>query len=333
MKRGWSLGCAGLLPLVLTVAWFQGMPMEKRTSGRLIHSEALIQTPARLPLKALSAPRLTVDMGNVGAIAPAGEHSSEVDIQGAIKDVIATTDPVQQSDAAEALVASIPSADLANWVTALADSSLSGSVSEMRERFIRRWAGEKPSVAAAWAAQQPAPALRQEALNQVALAWAERDVAQALEWAAQLPADEAQAAILNSLGYEVARTEPVSALALAVTLPPESGRDDLMVHAVSQWASTDALAATEWACAIPEIALRERVLAAIATAAADQSPEAAVVLTTQTLWPGKYQNQAVIAIVQRWSQQDPQGASLWVQQFPAGEVQNTAVELIEQLIL
>lgn len=207
----------------------------------------------------------------------------------------------------------------------LTDPIVMNSDSEEPEAPIRSWARENPSAAATWAAQQSVPALRQEALNQVALAWAESDVTQALEWALQLPADEAQADVLKNLGYELARTDPVKALALAATLSPERGRDDLLIHAASQWANTDALAATEWACSIPGLALRERVLAAITTAVADQNPESAVLLTTQTIWPGKSQNQAAIAIVQRWTQQDPKEAASWVQQFPAGELKTTAL--------
>lgn len=198
--------------------------------------------------------------------------------------------------------------------------SMGGEIQQLRE-----WAEADPSSAAIWAAEQVNVAFRQEALNQVAFAWAESDLSAALVWAIQLPVDEARNVVLQNLGYELARTDPAKALELAVTLPPEKGRDGLVIHAVSQWADTDAVAATEWACAIPEFALRERVLAAIATVMADQDPELAVTLTTQALWPGRAQDQAAIAIVQRWTQQDPHGAAAWVEQFPAGQLQETAL--------
>jgi hypothetical protein len=205
------------------------------------------------------------------------------------------------------------------------DSRLSDSDPEEPEAPIRSWARENPSAAATWAAQQADPVVRQEALNQVALAWAESDVTKAIAWAAQLPADEIQSDILVNLGYEAARKDPRQALDLTGLMSPSRNRDDLVIHAVSQWADLDALAATEWACTIPELTLRERVLASITTAVADQNPEAAVMLITEALWPGASQNQAAIATVQRWSQQDPQGAKDWVQQFPAGELKDTAL--------
>jgi len=212
-----------------------------------------------------------------------------------------------------------------NAIASLADSKSPDSATEEPEQHIRQWAEEDPSAAAAWAMQQPDPVVRKDALNQVALAWAERDVTKAITWAVQLPLDETQVDILINLGYEAARNDPAQALALAGALSPSRNRDDLVVHAISQWANTDALAATEWACTIPELALRERVLASITTAVADQNPETAVTLITETLWPGESQNQAVIATVQRWSEQDSQGANTWVQQFPAGELKDTAL--------
>ena len=205
------------------------------------------------------------------------------------------------------------------------------SDAEEQEPLIRRWAAEDPSAAAVWAEKQANPAMRQEALNQVALAWAERDLAVAIKWANSLPADGAQAFVLMNLGYEAARTQPLEALALASSLPPGRDRDDLLVHAVSQWAGSDAQASTEWACKIPELALRERVLAAIATAMADQNPESAVILATQAMWPGQSQNQAAIAIVQRWTQQDPQAVAAWVKQFPAGEIKDSALRKLAAL--
>lgn len=199
------------------------------------------------------------------------------------------------------------------------------SDSQEQEPLIRRWASENPSAAAAWAEKQADPAVRQEALNQVALAWAESDLSKAIEWATSLPADGAKNVVLRNLGYEAARTEPLAALALASSLPPDCDRDALLVHAVSQWSGDDAQAATEWACKIKELPLRERVLAAIATAMADQNPETAVVLATQALWPGPSQNQAAIAIVQRWTQQDPQRAASWVTEFPEGANKDIAI--------
>ena len=337
MKRPYSLCILmGLILFVAGVVWHQGNPMAKRSSSAInplnigATSSPCAQTPLSTSGRARDSvvyPRQTGCDGLVGAIATASAKpkSSASEIQCLAKDVMAITDPIHQSEAIETLVASISSAEIPVWANVLADLSVSGSISEIRERIVRRWAEECPDDAATWAGKQSVPLVRQEALTQVAFAWAESDLAKAVEWAANLPADEVQAVILVNLGYELARKEPVEALALAGTLLPVQDRDDLTLHAVSQWANTDALAATDWAHTIPGLALRERVLASIAMAMADQNPEAAVILTTQALWPGESQKQAAIAIVQRWSQQDPQGAASWVQQFPAGDLQETAV--------
>jgi len=340
MNRRWSLGglMLGGILLAAGFVWQQKNPMEK-PSLEINVGGAVPCRDRSIEASTINSRRASIRSASGGVCASHieempvivvsdGAELSVSDIHGALKDVVSIADPIQQSDAVEALVSSIPVAEMSIWANAFQDSSLVGSISEFLERLVRRWARENPSAAATWAEQQPDPAVRHEALNQVALAWSESDVTQALEWALQLPADEAQADVLKNLGYELARTDPVKALALAATLSSERGRDDLLIHAASQWANTDALAATEWACAIPGLALRERVLAAITTAVADQNPESAVLLTTQTIWPGKSQNQAAIAIVQRWSQQDPQGAASWVQQFPAGELKDIATDAL-----
>lgn len=247
------------------------------------------------------------------------------EIQGAIRDVTVLGDPIQPLEAIEVRVSAITAADLSSWANALASSNEAGSASELQAGVLRRWTGGNPEEAAIWAAQQTGSVVRQEAIQQVALAWAETDLPKAVEWVAGLPSDAARSAVLGNLGYELARTAPVAALALVAALLPGLERDDLTVHAVSQWATLDALAATEWACAIPALALRERALASIVAAVADQNPEAAVILTTNAMWPGESQNQAAIAIIQRWTQQDPRSAAAWVQEFPSGDLQEAAI--------
>ncbi len=303
MKRGLSV-CVLLLGGILVVAgfeWHQGYLTVKHSQGAIDHQDGSAGTPRPTQIQEISQGRAKPSRlcSHIGGVGPAEPMLSRQ----------ASGDSASQAVSTEN--------------RAIAMINLTDS--EEPEAPIRSWAKENPSAAATFAEQQPDPVVRRDALNQVALVWAETDVTKAIAWASQLPVDEAKADILINLGYELARTEPVKALALAATLSSESGRDDLMVHAVSQWATTDALAATKRACAIPELALRERVLASIAMAMADQTPEAAVILTTQALWPGESQKQAAIAIVQRWAQQDPQGAASWVQQFPAGDLQETAV--------
>lgn len=321
----------GLLMLALAIAWQQGKPVAKRASDLPNRHEIAVPSSGWTPVSRPASGRDGDSAGSpggselVGATGIPDSNPLGGGIERAIKDVMAIADPNLQSEAIETLVTSIAPADMPNWAKGLADSNLSGVGAELLERAIRQWAEVDYSAASAWAEQQSASATRQAVLNQVALAWAEKDLPKAVEWAVNLPADDAQIIVLRNLGYELASTDPIEALTLAAVLPPGRDGDDLTVHAVSQWADTDATAATEWACAIPELALRERVLASIAAAMADQSPNSAVVLTAQALWPGKSQNQAAIAIVQRWTQQDPLGAATWVQHFPVGELREIAV--------
>ena len=293
--RRWGLVLVGVGLVAGSLVLNRGRPMAVQFPDQVVHSPCSVRIPV----------------------------SDE--IQGAIRDVTAIVDPIQESEAIETHAHTITAADLPGWANALASSNEAGSASELQAGVLRRWTGENPAEAATWAAKHLGPVVRQEAIQQVALAWADMDLPKAVEWVAGLPSDAARSAVLGNLGYELARTAPVAALALVADLLPGLDRDDLTVHAVSQWATLDALAATEWACAIPSLALRERVLASIAAAMADQNPEAAVILTTQAMWPGESRNQAAIAIIQRWTQHDPRSAAAWVQEFPAGDLQEAAI--------
>jgi hypothetical protein len=109
-----------------------------------------------------------------------------------------------------------------------------------------------------------------------------------------------------------------------VRRPPE--RDTLLIHAISQWAEVDPVTATAWAEAVPEVELRQRLVAATSVALANQNGAAAAKLAVNVLRPGEDQDRAVVAIVQRWAENSPRTAADWVAQFPDTSVQQLAVQ-------
>jgi hypothetical protein len=77
--------------------------------------------------------------------------------------------------------------------------------------------------------------------------------------------------------------------------------------------------------------LRERVLADMAATWADSDPAKAAELAVRELSPGTRQSEAVLGIVQRWVQNQPEQAAAWVAAFPSGTLRDTALEELVKL--
>ena len=123
-----------------------------------------------------------------------------------------------------------------------------------------------------------------------------------------------------------ARTNPLAAIDAAAGLAPSPSRDQALAHAVSEWADTQPEQAAEWAAQVPDPALRNELLAAVAVASAEEHPEFAGELAVTNLTAGPVQNNALVSVVQRWAQSAPEAAADWVSEFPEGPVRSAAAE-------
>jgi hypothetical protein len=241
------------------------------------------------------------------------------------------TDLERKNDEIEQAAASVAEADLPAVLDSLA-ADASPEAAELRRLLVRRWAERDAAAAASWSERLPESASR-DAMEQVAIAWANTDLAAAADWVATLPPGPSTQSAALGLAYEAARSNPLTALAVTCALPPSIERDDLLVHAASQWAGTDAAAAMGWAQEVPDKPLQQRLLAAVAIAAAKQDPAGAATLAANSLTAGPEQDRAAIAIVQRWAQFAPADAAAWVAQFPDSSVRALAGENLRALTL
>jgi hypothetical protein len=239
--------------------------------------------------------------------------------------VEAETDSDLRSEVLERAVESVSDTELPALLDSLALDA-NPAASQLSLLLVRRWAENDPVTAAAWTSQIPEDTGRRAAFEQVALAWADTDLPAATGWVQALPENEGKHTAILALAYETARTEPVAALELTSPLPPTLERDDLLVHAVSQWAGTDSTTAAAWALGVADPTLRERLVAAVAIASAEQDGAAAATLAANALGAGDEQNRATVSIVQRWAQASPQAAASWVSQFPDIPSRAAAVE-------
>jgi hypothetical protein len=201
-------------------------------------------------------------------------------------------------------------------------------IRELMVAMIRQWAESDGPSAARWAEGLSVGGARQECLKGVSLVWSNQDLDGTIQWAKRLPEGDEKNEVLRGVAYEAARTESLVAMKIAVELPASHENNALIQHATLQWTSESPEEAARWAGEIPEEALRDRVLSQVATVWGDSDPVAAATLAISKIAPGRAQEDAVIGIVQRWVQRDPEAVAAWVESFPNGALYETAAAII-----
>jgi hypothetical protein len=240
------------------------------------------------------------------------------------------SDPSRRSELIAKIIKTIPEESLGDLL-----SKLGPNVDfEFRQTLLRRWTERDPAAAAAWVASlsNDAPG-KNESLSLVASVWAGKKLDDAAAWAKGISDPFSRERAVISVGYEAARTFPREALTLAAELMPGDGRDALLAHAAAQWAIESPEDVVNWAGRISEVNIRDRILASAAEAWSDQDPVAAANMVVERLTPGRFQEDAVMGIVQRWMQKEPEAALAWIQRFPEGDLRRTALEAVGKVPL
>jgi hypothetical protein len=251
-------------------------------------------------------------------------------LRSALAAIGAEMDPERREQMLDRVVGWLMSNDPASAFRALDRETSTETFTEIRLRLVRRWAELDPKAAARWVMESSGRD-REPMIGVVATAWANENLEDAIAWVNQMPDRDAKVGAQMSVGYELARGEPARALDFVRDLPASAKRDELLIHAAAQWASLDSDSAAAWAKEVGDEGLRERLEAAIATSASDANPVAAAEMALASISPGRAQADAVVGIVQRWAQADPQAAGAWVAQFPEGSVRNDALENLVKL--
>jgi hypothetical protein len=197
--------------------------------------------------------------------------------------------------------------------------------------MLRDWSRIAPAAASAWVEQLPVGQERQQSQDTVAVAWASQDLDAAVQWARQLPDEQESARLIALMVGEAGRSDPIQGLNLACELAPGVARDDLVLHSASQWAVDRPQEAIEWARGIDDPQLRQRVLSAAAISWAETDPEAAAKFAIQSIPASKPQEDAIVGIIQRWTQTQPEAVAAWVTEFPEGALKETAFEEMVKL--
>jgi hypothetical protein len=199
---------------------------------------------------------------------------------------------------------------------------------DMQARLIRRLAQSDMSSAIRQVDVIDAGAVRDLALENVAIVQADAGLDAAFNWVNLMPAGQDRDVAAFAIANEAVRSQPTEALRLAADLPAGDATDELIRRAAAEWAMTDQPAATAWAQQLPDEPLRTQVLGAVATAWAESDPGAAAEFASNEMTPGRDQNNALVGVAQRWAQRSPQEAAAWVDGLPAGQLQLAAADSV-----
>lgn len=232
-------------------------------------------------------------------------------------------DTMEQSEALDRCMKDITPEVAALLLVEFKPEDLKGSGAQ---RLFDHWASANPSEAATWAQSQGDAETRKSFLSVAAMRWTVVDLKAAATWARSLPEGSGRAEIMAAVGSEAVRSDPLEALLMGFELPASAAQANLILRAAAEWAATDRDNAVEWAKRIEDKGLRQQVTAQIVVASAEADPLSAATMALQQMTPGEEQDRAVVSIVQRWVQTDPELASTWVRGFPDGALGRDAVD-------
>lgn len=282
------------------------------------------------------AMKVGASVGSSGAASevnsPESEHGGAMPYPETIPMVSLPREGLRDDARLKQIEAGVDVGEIPDALEYLSTKGYAGGAGDLVVSLVRQWAESDVEQALTWVEQNmPAGEARRQAVKDVAMLWAGTNIEGTLAWIDSLPdGDERDGAVISA-AYEIARKKPVLAMELAMELPVTRNGDDLIKHIALQWASSDPQTAAQWAEGLPDEPMKARVQANIATAWGEKDPIKAAQYAVLSMSPGRAQDDAVVAIVQRWVQIDPQSAADWVSAFPAGTLSETVVENILKL--
>ncbi len=203
-------------------------------------------------------------------------------------------------------------------------------VASATRQVLRSWLRDHPEEVAAWleSYDSPSPSL----LRDLYLAWPEHAETSAQEWFDSLP--ESAAKLEAKAGIEQMKSAPMTITIVCgpATAPNESWKTKQVSEMTDQdlrnWAYQDKPGARRFLEQAPDNPdLREMVIAAAASMASDEGPEAAFDWALQ-LEPG-LRAAALRLAVSSWSRKDPAAAAEKIATIPADHREPLALALAE----
>jgi len=172
---------------------------------------------------------------------------------------------------------------------------------------------------------------RDSQVRDLLFAWAAQDAEAALDWVMELKDPTMRSTACASVCLAVAENDPRRAVVLALAHGvDEEAQGGLLESLTMQWCDKESKTVLDWAREQPPGEWRERLLARVSYVLSKSDPLAAAEVVSG-LEPGSQQDEAAIAVVHQWAQQDPSAALKWVEGFGDPTLHKRALEEISNL--
>lgn len=186
-----------------------------------------------------------------------------------------------------------------------------------------------PAAAKQLVANWPVGPMREQLLRHAVHEWSAISVDGAIEWTAGMKDDDERTIAASEIVSKVAQGDPARAIGISDQFA--FGRKDGTVeHMMQVWAATNLQESLSWAEGQPPGPQRDQLIAPVAAMQAETAPADAASTVLTQIGAGPVQDDAVARVVRRWSTQDPDAASAWVEGLPKGHIRDVAQAAAEQ---
>ena len=195
--------------------------------------------------------------------------------------------------------------------------------------LLREWAKQDPSAAADALGQMAPSPMQEQAVLEFVRGWissADSSATDVVAWASSLAGESARSSAIHAAFEELAKQDASSASKLLAEAP--SALQTTAVRGLAAgWSESDPEKAAAWAGALPETE-REAAFYEIMGAWARRAPERAAAFAQTHDKNG----QLVSSVANEWLPYAPEQAAAWVDKLPAGDVRDTGLMRVAEII-
>ena len=209
--------------------------------------------------------------------------------------------------------------------------SAAGPETKSRERLDRPAQEADPARALVRALELENRMERDSRVRDLLFAWAAQDAEAALDWVMTLEDPAMRSHACATVCLTVAENDPRRAVVLALAHGvDEEAQGGLLESLTMQWCDKESKAVLDWAREQPPGEWRERLLSRVSYVLSKSDPIAAAEVVS-SLEPGSQQDEAAMAVLHQWAQQDPSAALKWAEGFGNPTLHQRALEEISNL--
>jgi hypothetical protein len=217
---------------------------------------------------------------------------------------------------------------IANQILALLNSG-DPKDQDKAYQLLKDWVRRDPHAAADFAQSAAVSKWHADMMVIVAQTWTDMNVGDAEAWASQLSNPTERNMVLGYVSFEEANSDPNRAVqVLDNGLLSDDRKTVIVQNLANQWANQDLQPLYNWISTLPAGQQRDDLYERVALAQSYGNPAQAAQIVANDIAPGPVQDNAALQVLRQWARQDMSAAVAWANQFPPGDLQNEAKQVL-----